>query len=196
MGMDISGINPKLRGEEPTINWDNCTEEERDAYWEKRNKFQSENPGVYFRANIWSWRPIAMVIVYVNEMYDLKLDEDFLRKMHYNDGGGLKTQEECDKLADFMESFINTNFEGWEYIGMPTSMLYYKVVNDDGTIREQHIMGEEVEQLLDKYGVMGFIKDGEIVTEDRIYHTSHSTGIEHLREFIAFLRECGGFEIW
>lgn len=194
--MDISGINPKMRGEMPKIDWDNCTEQERDTYWQKRRIFDSENPGVYFRANIWSWRPIAFMIAYINDLYDLKLDEDFLNKMHFNDGGGLKTQEECDRLADFMESFINNNFEGWEYIGIPTSMLYYKVVNDDGTLTEKHIYGQEVDELLEKYAVMGFIKDGEIVTDDRIYHTAHSTGIDHLREFITFLRECGGFEIW
>jgi hypothetical protein len=53
MGMDITGRNPKIRGEAPKeIDWFNSTQEEKDAYMNAKNEFQDNNPGVYFRANL------------------------------------------------------------------------------------------------------------------------------------------------
>ena len=48
MGMDVYGINPKLKGDKPDIDWENSpSEQERERYW----KWQEENPGYYFRNN-------------------------------------------------------------------------------------------------------------------------------------------------
>tara|TARA_A100001201_G_scaffold84137_2_gene74643 strand:+ start:362 stop:826 length:465 start_codon:yes stop_codon:yes gene_type:complete len=59
MGMDVFGLNPKLKSEPPKIDWDSKpSEEERDAYFEAKEKWDSENPGHYFRNNVWWWRPL------------------------------------------------------------------------------------------------------------------------------------------
>lgn len=59
MGMDVYGINPKLKSEPPTIDWESKpSQEETDAYFEAREKWELENPGSYFRNNIWWWHPL------------------------------------------------------------------------------------------------------------------------------------------
>ena len=43
MGFDLYGQNPKLKGEEPNINWDKKpSEEEKKEYFKAREKFEDE----------------------------------------------------------------------------------------------------------------------------------------------------------
>ena len=199
MGMDITGKNPKYKGEKPAdIDWWNSTEIERDAYMEAKNKFEAENPGVYFRANLWSWRPIAEVIEYCNNVMGLNLPEAFLSGMHFNSGAGLETQEECDKLADAIDAMIIGKFDSWKYIGVNYKMYARKVVSPEGKIFEENLYNnpELIQELEQHLGDDIFVKDGEFEYNGINYMTSHATELGHLEDFVAFLRECGGFEIW
>jgi hypothetical protein len=50
MGMDIYGLKPKVKGKRPEIDWNKpTTEEERNKYFKKLEKFEAENVGYYFR---------------------------------------------------------------------------------------------------------------------------------------------------
>jgi hypothetical protein len=199
MGMDITGRNPKLKSERPVdIDWFNSTQEEKDAYMNAKHDFENNNPGVYFRANLWSWRPIAEVINYCNNVMALNLPETFLGGMHYNSGAGLETQEECDKLADAIDAMIIGKFDGWEYIGVNYKLYARKVVNSEGKIFEENLYNnpELVQELEQHLGEDIFVKDGVFEYKDIEYNTAHATGLDHLEDFVAFLRECGGFEIW
>ena len=199
MGMDITGKNPKLRSERPAdIDWWNSTEIERDAYMEAKNQFEAENPGVYFRANLWSWRPIAEIIEYCNNVMGLNLPETFLGGLHYNSGAGLDTQEECDKLADAIDAMIIGKFDSWKYIGVNYKMYARKVVSPEGKIFEENLYNnpELVQELEEFLGDDIFIKDGVFEHKGIEYNTSHATELGHLEDFVLFLRECGGFEIY
>ncbi len=61
-------------------------------------KNPTSKDGEYFRANVWSWRPIH------------QLCETVLKKQlpgwAFNDGEGLETQEECNQLADALEKYL------------------------------------------------------------------------------------------
>lgn len=199
MGMDITGKNPVLRGEAPKdIDWFNSTQEEKDAYLDAKHTFEENNPGVYFRANLWSWRPIAEVIEYCNNVMGLNLPETFLGGMHYNSGAGLDTQAECHNLADAIDSMIDSKFDGWEYIGTNYKLYARKVVDQEGRIFEENLYNnpELVQELEQHLGDEMFVKDGKFEYKGIEYNTAHATSLSHLREFVTFLRECGGFEIW
>ena len=61
MGFDLYGERPTIKEgtvKPKEINWDTATQEEKEAYWEAQYKFREANPGDYFRANVWGWRPI------------------------------------------------------------------------------------------------------------------------------------------
>ena len=53
MGFDIYGLDPNLKSQRPTIDWDKATDNDKDAYFKALNKFEEENPGYYFRNNVW-----------------------------------------------------------------------------------------------------------------------------------------------
>lgn len=195
MGMDIYGLNPVLRDEKPTIDFENTTEEQRAAYWEYKNKWEQENPGYYFRANIWSWRPIATIILACANHYKLGLPSEFINGIDENSGAGLKTQDECNVLANFLDNYVSMQFEGWNSIGLNTGWYFQQVIDDKGEFRTKSVEPEKSAKLSTLLGTDVFIKDGYFDCDGFTYTTSHSCSVEHIKEFITFLRECGGFEI-
>jgi len=69
MGYDLYGMNPqnnteapeiltKFAGENGWVEWDKMSEKDKELHYEARDKYEDENPGEYFRANVWFWRPI------------------------------------------------------------------------------------------------------------------------------------------
>jgi hypothetical protein len=107
MGVDISGINPVVVGERPDYpNWDEATEVEKETYWKAIDKYNTENPGVYFRSNWWSWRPIHIICDVVSSKYDLMIDT---KGWGENSGYGIKNQEDCNLLADSIEKYLSEN---------------------------------------------------------------------------------------
>lgn len=59
--------------------------------------------GEYFRANIWSWPPILGLARTAIETFGLGFDTELWA---YNDGAGLESQEDCNKLADAMQRLV------------------------------------------------------------------------------------------
>ena len=192
MGMDISGLNPKIVGDEPIFpkDWDTLSEKAKDYYRELDEEYHNNNPGIYFRANIWSWRPMHLAIIQANESLNLGIDDDTIDGMSHNSGAGLKTQEECDALAEALEMLADGMGEdGVTEFGFAFGYWSYR----DGSM----IVDEKDTETLNKE-----YKYGSIITEmpvkllDKDVWPAHVTQVEHLRQFIEFLRNCGGFEIW
>ena len=56
MGYDIYGLNPREMVTKPEIldkDWTKLGKKQTDKYFEAMNKHQDENPGTYFRNNVW-----------------------------------------------------------------------------------------------------------------------------------------------
>ena len=69
MGMDVYGLNPKKNTKQPNVlkvpegkdwfdSFNKMSKKERDAYYIAKDKYYEDNPGVYFRNNVWYWRPL------------------------------------------------------------------------------------------------------------------------------------------
>jgi hypothetical protein len=107
MGMDIYGLKPKIKGKRPEIDWNKpTTEEERNKYFKKLEKFEAENVGYYFRNNVWFWRPLANLITVLNEEW---LTEEQKERLQDNSGFEF-SEEEAIKIKLSLEKAINS---GW-----------------------------------------------------------------------------------
>ena len=109
MGMDVFGINPVIKkySVKPDVpEWNTTTEAEISVYFEAAQQYEEENPGVYFRANCWSWRPILDRIYQADREYDLCIDKKTLERMGENSGAGLDNQADCDWLAAALENIL------------------------------------------------------------------------------------------
>ena len=80
------------------------TKEEREEYFKAREKFEEENPGHYFRNNVWWWRPLAN---YVLQLMGNEFTEDEQASWHHNDGFEV-SEEQARKIADRLEQELKT----------------------------------------------------------------------------------------
>ena len=222
MGMDIYGIKPfKLTADriEPLRPQDEAPQEEWNVYLKARDEYRKEaDPGRYFRASLWAWRPIQVLCAVVNAGLTVKLPS--MEKWGQNSGAGLSTQQQCNKLANGLDLVIG-QFEqdgvGKIYLDVSgfdvdpkikTKGMYIKYKGVDGTSLATESTEFLTDDDLEKYkeGIKFIQKQGLCVRtpyliedpEDEyvLIEPAHSIYIPHIREFVRFLRNCGGFEIW
>ena len=56
MGFDVYGKAPQLVSERPDIDWEkDPSDQERDKFFKDLEQFEQDNPGYYFRNNVWWW---------------------------------------------------------------------------------------------------------------------------------------------
>lgn len=159
MGMDINGRNPK------------------------------NTRGEYFRANVWSWRPMHMLIETANSLDNLDIDTS---NYGNNSGAGLETQEECDKLADSIEKIINED----KNFNDESDTIYVNLgmwVNDNGGFSVPNHIEKELNE---QYPVGTLLYTSIVASNGELVNPAWGTSRSHVTDFIYFLRSCGGFEIW
>ena len=189
MGVDIYGRAPKLRYEKPDKDWATLeTEEERKEYYDELEKFEIDNPGYYFRSNWWGWRPIVYLSGVSIENAGLDYNTD---SWHGNDGGGLEDGFQCLQLANALEHMLDqeNNLEHEDD-------LIYINLGSWSTSGGQFV-DEEIQDSLNKDWPIGDVKFTQVVGEDgNIYYPTHSSPVWHIKKWINFLKECGGFNIY
>lgn len=104
----------------------------------------------------------------IEELCSDLLDEETLAKLSFNDGAGPKDQQTCTKMAQRFEMWMEQNTEGLKLdLGM-------RVTKSGRLVSEEEVENHPDEEL------------------DSPYEVSD----DHLKEWIEFLRNCGGFEVW
>ena len=193
MGVDIYGRKPIVKSERPEqIDYQASTDEQKQAYWAKVDEWEDENPGVYFRSNWWGWRPICMICEIANDKYKLKMN---MSNWGSNDGAGLRTQKQCDRLADTLELMIS-NDSGYNEFMVEDSdriQICMGAWVEAGTGKFYH----ESDNDLNEQYPFGTILFSSVVTKNgTMVESAHSCSLAHLKRWINFLRQCGGFKIW
>ena len=80
MGFDLSGMNPNMSRPQPKLPPMTVRTKK---HWEEYHNWQEENCGVYFRNNVWSWRPLWH---YVSSVCGNILTDKDIESGTYNDG--------------------------------------------------------------------------------------------------------------
>lgn len=192
MGVDISGLNPVIVSERPDYitNWDDATDEQREAYWEAIHKYKEENPGVYFSASWWSWRPIQALCDMVSRKYKLRVNTNGWGE---NSGYGLRSPKKCEELADAIEKHLAEVHS--EHLKEDDDRVYLCLgswCTDDGKF-----LAKETDTKLEEDYPFGTVLFNGVVLEDgTVAYPSHCSSLGQFKSWIAFLRNCGGFEIY
>jgi hypothetical protein len=127
-------------------------------------KAPTADAGEYFRANVWSWRPIHELIEKANV-----LPQEMVEEMEYNDGAGPDKQGAL-LLAASLENMLD---------GMDDEHCFMLSDEIDGPVAA----------LLSALNTQGV----EVVSpRGPVYQAQ----VSHVREFIEFCRQSGGFEVW
>ena len=199
MGMDVYGINPKIVGEQPkeptnlyTGKEPKPTEEEVRAYYDQKEKFEEQNCGVYFRNNVWWWRPLASFIFEKIQFKDWFSDEH--AEALATNGGMEWSEEQALEIAQIIEDAYTIGELDDREVQHKKKM---KVAEDWNAKLEV-----EFQKLRDKHKDIAPIDyppedkkkwDELYESTDRYAHYPFSA--ENCMRFCKFLKECGGFKI-
>ena len=191
MGVDISGINPVIVSQRPEYpDWSNTTDEQKESYWEAMSKYRAENPGEYFHSNWWGWRPIHMLCDIVSSKYKLRINTIGWGE---NSGYGLRNPKKCEELADAIEKHLAETLT--DQLKEEDDRIYLCMgcwCTDDG----KFLPSEIDDKLQEQYPFGTILFNGIVLEDGMIVYPSHSTSLHRIKEWTAFLRNCGGFEIY
>ena len=119
MGFDLSGVNPKINKDiskykhynEGDEIWKSKDEEKRKKFYEAMDKYHNDNPGVYFRNNVWWWRPLWDFVCL--QCGDFMTDEQKMGGAYNN--GKLIDQETAAKIGTKLEILLEDGtVDRWE----------------------------------------------------------------------------------
>jgi hypothetical protein len=147
--------------------------------------------GDYFSSNWWGWRPILAISEAA--MISSKLDYD-TSYWGSNDGKGLRTQKQCDKLADAIELLISNNLN--EYLAEDDDRIYIVMGSWCEAGTGQFVPSAFTESLNEQYEYGDILYTPVVAENGTMVESAHGTSLGRLKQWITFLRNCGGFKIW
>ena len=200
MGMDVYGVNPTIRvntkkPERPKNLHKGASDDVVKKYFKQSQEFEDKNPGVYFRNNCWWWRPLANFII---EKCDWLTQEQQAR-LHDNSGFEF-SEHEAITIAAPLQKMVDAG----------TAAEREEVNKRERAVAEEWNKGIHAQQEELEKEVIKETGDAKIVPYDYPEHfkkkwddlqksedrrASYPFKEANVKEFICFLRECGGFQV-
>ncbi len=132
-----------------------------------------------------------MLCEMAKDKYRLKMDMSYWGS---NDGKGLRTQKQCDRLANALELMLNNDIVYKDFIADNSNVIYMVTGSWDVTDTGEAFLEED--ELNEEYDY-GTILWAPVMTKKGVMvETRYNCSLEHLKDWINFLRGCGGFKIW
>jgi|8_EtaG_2_1085327.scaffolds.fasta_scaffold00033_29 hypothetical protein len=108
MGFDIHGMNPTIRGgSKPERPSDEVLYSDQDVlkeYFAKVSQYEQKNPGIYFRRNVWGWRPLWECVY---SFCDNIISEEEYDAGGFNDGHEISA-EQATEIADVLTQRLDS----------------------------------------------------------------------------------------
>ena len=199
MGMDVYGVNPTIRVNtkkpERPKNFGKASRNVIDKYFKEEQEYEDKNPGVYFRNNCWGWRPLANFIIEKCNW----LTQEQQARLHDNSGFEF-SQHEAMTIADTLQKMVDAG----------TAAEREEVNKRERAVAEEWNKGLHAQHKALEKEVIKETGDAKIVPYDYPEHfkkkydaiqkqTDHKASYPfreaNVKEFICFLRECGGFKV-
>lgn len=191
MRVGISGLNPVLTTEKPKeLNINNCTEEQIHEYLLELEKWYEKNPGVYFSASWYNWRPIHVLTDSVGKLYNLNIDTTGWENAT---GKGVPDSNLCIQLAQGIDKVMFNNHKS--KLIEDTDTLYLCIgiwIDQNGQLLD----AEDKEELDKEYPVGTMLYSKLIRSNGSIVESAHHVTKKKLTDWVKFLKNCGGFIIY
>ncbi len=190
MGMDVHGLNPKQNkniDDFPTMKkfdsmdfaekWKTLDKDDalRDKYFEEKDKWEEDNPGVYFRNNCWWWRPLWNYCYAVAE----DIIEPNMRRREYE-------YDENDEPDYEKSQWVKSNFDSGH-------------CNDGSGLDDKHakLLGNRLMETIADGTAIKYQADylQHMEDSDDEFAKSYPFDVDNVERFALFCIESGGFEI-
>ena len=198
MGFDLYGLKPKIKKGSvipPAIDWNKCTDKEKKKYFKISNQWEADNVGIYFRNNVWWWRPLADLVIKLCKLLDEK------QKEHLHDNGGYEYDEAtAHYIADTLQAFVKSPVAKRTEIAHKKQMKKAEAHNKKVQIKLDALRVEAIAQTGNKnIAPCDYPKDlnakWDSIYSERDHTDSYPFKLANVKEFIRFLRQCGGFSV-
>ena len=198
MGFDLYGLKPKIKKgsvKPPAIDWKKCTKGERDKYFKISNKWEADNVGIYFRNNVWWWRPLADLV----EKLCFFLDDK--QKRHLHDNGGYEYDEAtAHKIADTLEAFVKSPVAKRTETAHKKARKKAEAHNKKVSVKLNALDMDAIARTGNKkIAPRDYPKDlhdkWESIYREHDHTASYPFSLKNVKEFVKFLRQCGGFSV-
>ena len=206
MGYDVYGLNPKQNTEEPAIlskfhnkngfnDWQEMNDDDKRQYFDAQDVYRTQNPGEYYRANVWYWRPVWTFVCGACE--DFLSNNDM--EAGYSNSGDRISKTKSLRIASRLRSLHKQGIiKTWE-----DEMLkpFKKAQKHNEKIRKK--MNTFQKKMKKKHGddiiPMNYPKDDqkkwEEIHNQEDWAGSYPPSMEAILQFERFCHESGGFEI-
>lgn len=197
MGFDLHGMAPKINKPEPAIlkqhHWSDMPEDVREDYWSANDEHEKANPGIYFRNNVWWWRPLW---TYICDLCDDILTDKDIEGGSFNNGHVIsKTKAKKIATRIFMDNKSgDLDKYSQQYKQHVASLPKENCTICDGKgMRTPPLLNEDFEMNTDKELQKCNGCDGTGKRES--WSASYPFSVENAIEFANFAKESGGFQI-
>ena len=143
MGFDLQGLKPQINknhsdefrmimdsygNKDGWLDWNKeIPKDAKDKYFELKDKYNEDNPGVYFRNNVWYWRPLwDFVCHYCDNILTAK-DMD---RGHYNDNHKISKTKSI-KIAKKLTKILEDKTVNAYMVNYETSQRQAKADGED-----------------------------------------------------------------
>ena len=200
MGMDVYGLNPKIhegtkKPDRPKDLHEGASRDVVDKYFKQSHEYEDDNPGVYFRNNCWWWRPLANFMI---SHCDWLTQE---QKARLHDNSGFKFSEhEALTIADTLQKKLDDGTADARHKENKSERKVATEWNEKLQAQEKELDDLAKEETGDA-NVIPRDYPGDIKKKwddlqgQRDWKESYPFDVGNIKEFIKFLRECGGFQV-
>jgi len=198
--MDVYGLCPTVhigtkKPERPKDLHEGASEEVVKKYFKEEDEYENKNPGVYFRNNCWWWRPLANFII---EKCDWLTTE---QKERLHDNSGFEfSQHEAGTIADTLQKMVD---DGTAAEREEVNRREMKVAEEwnKGLGQQQDVLEKEAiketgnAKIVPRDYPKHIYKKWDDLQGQTDYKAHYPFKEANVKEFICFLRECGGFQV-
>jgi len=199
MGMDVYGLSPTIRVNtkkpERPKDMHKASRDVIDKYFKEEQEYEDKNPGVYFRNNCWWWRPLAY---FISEKCDWLTTE---QKERLQDNSGFEfSHHEAITIADTLQKMVD---DGTAKVREEVNKRERAVAEEwnKGLQKQQDALGEEAKKETGDKNIVPrdypkhIYKKWDDLQKQQDWKASYPFRESNVKEFICFLRECGGFQV-
>ena len=198
MGFDLYGLKPKIKKDSvrpPAIDWNKCTDKEKKKYFKISNQWETDNVGIYFRNNVWWWRPLADLV----EKLCFFLDDKEKEHLHHN-GGYQYDEATAHRIADALEAFVKSSVAKRTVIAHNKARKKAEAHNKKVSLKLKALDMDAIARTGNKkIAPCDYPKDlhdkWENIYREHDHTASYPFSLKNVKEFVKFLRQCGGFSV-
>jgi len=211
MGYDIYGLSPKINKDYPEkynkimkqygdgkgwLKWsEDIPQEVKDEYFELKDVYETDNPGAYFRNNVWFWRPLWNFVVEACEDY-MTVDE--IDGGYSNSGHQIEKETAIyiakklsEKLAD---GTVDTLEREWE-LKRAKAEAHNKEVRAEMDKISKECKSKHGNDLVPANYPEPYNTQWQKAYAKENWDASYPFSKENIKDFATFCMQSGGFQI-